>query len=83
MLLVTLVAALAISGPAAAAPTDVKLSELRFRGPTGGNDEFIELVNTGAARQSIAGFRLVGCSASAPSGTRATVPADRSIPPDD
>jgi len=67
--------------PAAAAPEDVKVSEFRFRGPTGGNDEFVELVNVGTTRQSIAGFRVVGCSASGPTGIRATVPADRSIPP--
>jgi len=80
MLLAAVMGALAFSGPAVAAESDIKVSEFRFRGPTGGNDEFVELVNTGAARQSIAGLRLVGCSATAPSGTRATVPADRSIP---
>lgn len=80
-LLATLTGALAIAGPAAAAESDIKVSELRFRGPTGGNDEFVELVNTGVTRQSIAGLRLVGCSTSGPSGTRATVPPSRSIPP--
>ena len=81
MLIATTMGALAASTPAGAAESDIKVSEFRFRGPTGGNDEFVELVNSGAARQSIAGFRLVGCSTTGPSGTRATVPADRSIPP--
>jgi len=81
VLALTLPCLLLAAAPAAAAETDVKVSELRFRGPAGGNDEFVELVNTGPVRQSIAGFRLVGCSASGPTGTRATVPAARSIPP--
>jgi len=79
-LLAALTGALAIAGPAVAAESDIKVSEFRFRGPTGGNDEFVELVNRGPTRQPIAGFRLVGCSTTGPSGVRATVPANRSIP---
>jgi len=68
------------AAPAPAAPHGVVISELRFRGPAGGNDEFVELRNTGSAPVDVGGWRLVGCSTSGPTGTRATVPAATSLP---
>jgi predicted extracellular nuclease len=73
-LAVALFAAIACAVPASAAASDIVISELRFRGPLGGNDEFVELQNTGTAAVSIGGWQLIGCSATAPTGTRATVP---------
>lgn len=71
---------LALAATAAAAPSGVVISELRFRGPAGGNDEFVELANTTAAPVDVGGWRLVGCSATAPTGARATIPTGVSIP---
>ncbi|MGH3664752.1 MAG: lamin tail domain-containing protein, partial [Egibacteraceae bacterium] len=67
--------------PAAAAPADVVISEFRFRGPAGGNDEFVELHNTGDTAIDISGWRLQGCAAAsgAPS-MRTTVAASTSLP---
>ena len=74
-------AALIPAPPALAAPQGVVISELRFRGPAGGNDEFIELRNTGTAAVPVGGWKLIGCNATAASSTpRATIPAGTSIP---
>jgi hypothetical protein len=58
----------------------VVVSELRFRGPSGANDEFIELYNTSNAVVDISGYRLAGSNAAGLISLRATVPAGRSIP---
>jgi predicted extracellular nuclease len=69
---------LALCAQASAA---VVISELRFRGPSGANDEFVELLNTGTAPEAIGGLRLQGCAASGGArSTRATVPAGTSLP---
>ena len=69
--------------PAFASPNGVVISEFRFRGPAGGNDEFVELKNTSADTVDISDYRLQGCSASttATPSTRATVPAGTAIAP--
>ncbi len=75
-----LVAAIICAVPASAGAADVTISELRFRGPSGGNDEFVELQNTSAAAVNIGGWQLIGCSATGPTGTRATVPDGTVLP---
>jgi predicted extracellular nuclease len=67
---------LAGAASAYASASGVVISEFRFRGPSGGNDEFVELMNTASADQDISGWKLEGCAAAsgAPSN-RATVPA--------
>ena len=60
----------------------VVISEFRTRGPAGGNDEFVELRNVGAAPVDIGGYKLQGCSST--SGTpsdRATVTAGTTLAP--
>jgi predicted extracellular nuclease len=78
-LLALFLAALTIlgGGPSAfASANGVVISEFRFRGPDGGNDEFVELVNAGTADVNISGWRLQGCSSGAGvASARATVPA--------
>ncbi len=57
-------AALLLSlAPALASPNGVVISELRARGPAGGNDEFVELFNTSTNAEDISGHRLQGCAA--------------------
>ena len=47
----------------------------------GGNDEFVELYNNSDNAVSIAGWKLMGSSNTAPTGVRATVPANVTLPP--
>ena len=66
--------ALAWSCSAFASVSGVVISEFRFRGPVGGNDEYVELVNAGSAAVDISGWKLQGCaSASGAASDRATV----------
>ena len=59
--------------PAGASTSGVVISEFRFRGPVGGNDEFVELVNAGSSSVPIGGWRLQGCaSASGVASNRAS-----------
>jgi predicted extracellular nuclease len=76
LVLALLAFALLLVPLASASPNGVVISEFRFRGPSGGNDEFVELLNTSTGSVDISGYRLQGCAASsgAPS-TRTTVPA--------
>lgn len=79
------IAALGLAGalpPAASASTSgVVISEARFGGPSGGNDEFIELVNSSAAPVSIGGWHLQGCAAgSGAASDRTVVPAGTTLP---
>jgi len=66
--------------PALAAPGGVVISEFRFRGPSGGNDEFVELHNTGSSPVAIGGWQLIGCNAAGTSSARATVTAGTMLP---
>ena len=65
---------------AAAAPSGVVISEARFRGPAGGNDEFIELLNTTAAPVSIGGWKIQGSNNAGTNSARATVPSGTTLP---
>ena len=66
-----------------AAPTGrLVISEFRFRGPSGGNDEFVELVNIGTAPLDISGYVIQGnTNNSATWATRATLPANTVLQP--
>ena len=81
-ILPALVAGAALVAPATAAAqsTTVVISEIQFRGPAGGNDEFIELRNVSGAPQAIGGWRLQGCNAAGTVGDRAAVPAGTTLP---
>jgi predicted extracellular nuclease len=70
--------------PALASPNGVVISELRPRGPAGGNDEFVEIFNTSANDVNISGYRLQGCAASSGSPSdRTAVPAGTVLEPGD
>jgi predicted extracellular nuclease len=60
---------------------DLSITQFRVRGPAGGNDEFIELQNTGAAALDVSGYKLNASNASGTTGTRLTFPAGTSIAP--
>jgi hypothetical protein len=60
----------------------VTISEARFRGPNGANDEFVELRNVGVDSADISGWKLQACSATSGSASnRATVPASTTLYP--
>nr|MBA3246414.1 lamin tail domain-containing protein [Actinomycetota bacterium] len=73
--------ALVWAGTASASPNGVVISEFRFTGPSGGNDEFVELLNTTSSAVPIGGYRLEGCAAaSGAASLRVAVPAGVSLP---
>jgi len=53
--------------------TPILISELRFRGPSGGNDEFVEIYNNTDAPIDISGYTLHGSNNAGTNSTRATV----------
>lgn len=59
---------------AAMPPTSILITEMRTRGPSGANDEFVEIANTTANTIDVSGFRLRAASASGSVGTRAIIP---------
>jgi predicted extracellular nuclease len=74
--------ALVLLAPSAfAASTTVVLSQVAFRGPTGGNDELIQLRNVSATAQDISGWQLEGSNVGGTSVSgRATVPPHTVLP---
>jgi hypothetical protein len=56
--------------------TPLLISELRFRGPSGGNDEFVEIYNNTDAAIDISGYTLHGSNNAGTNSTRATVAPD-------
>jgi len=73
---VVLFIALVWAGAAFASASGVVISEFRFRGPVGGNDEYVELMNAGSGAVDISGWKLQGCSSTTGAASdRATVPA--------
>ena len=61
---------------AVASTSGVVISEFRFRGPAGGNDEFVELLNASTSPVNISGWKLQGCaSASGTASDRVAIPA--------
>jgi hypothetical protein len=74
--------ALACAGSVLASASGVVISEFRFRGPVGGNDEYVELLNAGSAAVDISSWRLQGCAAATGAASdRTTVPAGSSCRP--
>ncbi|WP_082190200.1 lamin tail domain-containing protein [Frateuria defendens] len=65
----------------AAQAADLSISQLRVRGPSGGNDEFVELYNGGAAALDLAGYKFNASNASGTTGTRLSFPAGTRIAP--
>jgi beta-lactamase superfamily II metal-dependent hydrolase len=62
--------------------TPVTITEVRFRGPGGAGDEFVEIRNVSSEALDVSGWRLQGCAATsgAPSN-RATIPSDTTLQP--
>ena len=58
---------------AAVLPGDVVISEFRFLGPTGANDEFIELYNPKNIPVDLTGLKIMGSNNTAGTGMRATL----------
>ncbi len=61
--------------------TSVVISEFRFHGSAGGNDEFIELYNPTGASIDISGWLIRGSNNAGTTGTRATIPAATNLAP--
>ncbi|HZE29139.1 MAG TPA: Ig-like domain-containing protein, partial [Gaiellaceae bacterium] len=67
---------LAGAAPAFTSSNGVVISEFRFRGPAGGNDEYVELMNAGSGPVDIGSWQLQGCaSTTGLASSRVTVPA--------
>jgi hypothetical protein len=64
-----------------AVSTDIVISEFRTRGPSGGNDEFVELYNLSANPVNIGGWKINGSNNAGTTSTRATVPANTTLNP--
>lgn len=74
----------ALAGLSAILPlqaADLSVTQFRVRGPSGGNDEFVELQNTGSAPLDVSGYKLNASNASGTTGTRLTIPAGTTVAP--
>jgi hypothetical protein len=68
------ISSILISPPASrGVSSSVVISEFRTRGPSGGNDEFIELYNLSSSPVSIGGWEIRGSSNSGTVSTRAVI----------
>lgn len=74
-------ALMAVVSVTCAQAADLSISQFRVRGPSGGNDEFVELFNAGATAQDVSGFKLNGSNNAGTTGTRLTLPSGTSIAP--
>lgn len=72
-------AGLALSASTWAATLDI--DQFRVRGPSGGNDEFVQLTNTASTALDASGYALGGSNASGTTGVRATLPDGTVIQP--
>ena len=74
---------LLVPAAAASASTDLVISEFQTRGPSGGNDEFVEIRNKSASPVAIGGLRLEGCASASPgtASLRVAVPAGVTLAP--
>lgn len=61
--------------------SDLEINQFRVRGPAGGNDEFVELINAGPTAIDVSGYKLNASNASGTVGTRLTLPSGTSIGP--
>lgn len=74
------VAAMGFAASAYAQSSGVVISQFRVDGPSGGNDEFIELLNASSAPVAIGGWQVQGCATgSGAASTRATIPAGTTL----
>ncbi len=60
--------------------TALVISEFRFRGPSGGNDEFTEIYNNTDSPVSIGGMQLRGSNNAGTTSVRATIAAGVTLP---
>ncbi len=60
-------------GSAQAASTTLVIAEFRTRGPSGGNDEFIEIRNVSGGAISLSGWSVIGSNGSGLTETRANL----------
>ncbi|MBI4853934.1 MAG: choice-of-anchor D domain-containing protein [Acidobacteria bacterium] len=60
--------------------TALVISEFRFRGPSGGNDEFVEIYNNTANTINIGGLQLRGSNNAGTTSVRATIAANVMLP---
>jgi lamin tail-like protein/putative Ig domain-containing protein/HYR domain-containing protein/transmembrane protein TMEM131 len=72
-------ASVALKGTGAVA-TRLLISELRTRGPAGGNDEFVEIYNNTDGPIAIGGYTLRGSNSVGTNSVRATVPGGVMLP---
>jgi predicted extracellular nuclease len=75
-----LIAAALLVPSAQAASTTVVIAQLQVHGPSGGNDEFIQLKNISGTAQDIGGWQVWGTNAAGTSSSRASVPSGVSLP---
>jgi uncharacterized protein len=73
--LLTFTGLVALPAPAGAVSTTIVISEFRTNGPSGGNDEFIELYNLSSSPVAIGGWLVKGSNNSGGTTTRATITA--------
>lgn len=64
-----------------AVSTTVVISEFRTRGPSGGNDEFVEIYNLSSSPVNVSGWRLRASSATGSTSNRATIPNNVTLQP--
>src|SRR5262245_52839830 len=69
------------NSPLRAVSNTIVISEFRTVGPSGGNDEFIELYNASASPVAIGGWKINGSNATASTSTRATITAGVTLQP--
>ena len=74
-------ALLGIVSVASVQAADLSISQFRVRGPSGGNDEFVELFNAGATALDLSGYKFNASNSSGTTGTRLTFPSGTSIAP--
>ncbi|AIF47341.1 lamin tail domain-containing protein [Dyella japonica] len=72
-------ALLALLSATSAQAADLSISQFRVRGPAGGNDEFVELFNSGTKALDLSGYKLNASNATGTAGTRLTLPGGTSI----
>lgn len=60
---------------------DLSITQFRVRGPAGGNDEFVEVQNSGTAPLDVSGYKLNASNSAGTTGTRFTFPAGVTIAP--
>ncbi len=75
-----LIAAALLAPSAFAASTTVVIAQFAVRGPSGGNDEFIQIKNVSATAQDIGGWQVWGTNSAGTASARASVPPGVSLP---